>query len=57
MRELAAKMPWSYALDDAERWCFLGLLKKALGGARSDVCLGDETGAGDAKTRVRSEHI
>jgi DNA-binding MarR family transcriptional regulator len=57
MRELAAKMPWSYALDDAERWCFLGLLKKALGGARSDVCLDDETGAGDAKTRVRSEHI
>ena len=57
MRELAAKMPWSYALDDAERWCFLGLLKKALGGARSDVCLDNETGAGDAKTRVRSEHI
>jgi DNA-binding MarR family transcriptional regulator len=57
MRELAAKMPWSYALDDAERWCFLGLLKKALGGARSDVCLDNEIGAGDAKTRVRSEHI
>src|ERR1700689_720913 len=57
MGELAAKMPWSYALDDAERWCFLGLLKKALGGARSDVCLSDENGAGDAETRVRSEHI
>ena len=57
MRELAAKMPWSYALDDAERWCFLGLLKKALGGARSDVCLDNETGADDAKARVRSEHI
>jgi len=57
MRELAAKMPWSYALDDAERWCFLGLLKKALGGARPDVCPMNETGAGDAKTRVRSEHI
>ena len=57
MRELAVKMPWSYALDDAERWCFLGLLKKALGGARSDVCLENETGAGDAKARVRSEHI
>jgi DNA-binding MarR family transcriptional regulator len=57
MRELSAKMPWSYALDDAERWCFLGLLKKALGGDRSDVCLDDEPGAGNAKARVRSEHI
>jgi DNA-binding MarR family transcriptional regulator len=58
MRELAAKMPWSYALDDAERRCFLGLLQKALGGARPDVCpLDSETGAGDAKPRVRSEHI
>jgi DNA-binding MarR family transcriptional regulator len=57
MRELAAKMPWSYALDDAERWCFRGLLKKALGGTRSGVCLDDETGAGDAKPRDRSEHI
>jgi DNA-binding MarR family transcriptional regulator len=57
MRELAAKMPWSYALDDAERWCFLGLLKKALGGTRSDVCLNDETGADDAKPRDRSAHI
>jgi DNA-binding MarR family transcriptional regulator len=55
MQELAAKMPWSYALDDAERRCFLALLKKALGGARWDVCLDDETGAGDAKSRVRSE--
>ena len=57
MRELAAKMPWSYALDDAERGCFLSLLRKALGGARSDVCLDDGNGAGDAKIRVRSEHI
>ena len=57
MRELAAKMPWSYALDDSERHCFLALLKKALDGARSDVCLEDETGTGDAKSRDRSEHI
>ncbi len=35
MRELAAKMPWSYALDDGERRCFLTLLKKALDGAPS----------------------
>jgi DNA-binding MarR family transcriptional regulator len=31
MRELAEKMPWSYALDDGERCCFLRLLKKAVG--------------------------
>jgi DNA-binding MarR family transcriptional regulator len=57
MGELAAKMPWSYALDDGERCCFLALLKKALGGAQPDVCLGGETPAGDAEARVRSEHI
>jgi DNA-binding MarR family transcriptional regulator len=57
MRELAAKMPWSYALDDGERNCFLALLKKALGGDRSDVCLGDEIRTDDAKPRDRSEHI
>ena len=53
MRELAEKMPWSYALDDGERCCFLRLLKKAVGVAGSED---NETGAGDAKTRVRSEH-
>jgi DNA-binding MarR family transcriptional regulator len=58
MRELAAKMPWSYALDDAERHCFLALLKKALDGARSGgCCLDDETRTGDTKSRDRSEHI
>jgi DNA-binding MarR family transcriptional regulator len=57
MGELAAKMPWSYALDDGERCCFLALLKKALGSARPDVCPGGETPAGDAEPRVRSEHI
>src|SRR6185437_952109 len=30
MGQLAAKMPWCYALDDAERRCFLGLLRKML---------------------------
>src|SRR5579859_243392 len=54
MRELAAKMPWSYALDDAERNCFLALLKKALGGARSDVCPLGEIRADDAEPRDRS---
>jgi DNA-binding MarR family transcriptional regulator len=57
MRELAAKMPWSYALDDGERGCFLTLLKKALGGAQPDVCLGDETRADDAEPRDRSIQI
>ena len=54
MRELAEKMPWSYALDDSERCCFLSLLRKAVGVVSPDE---SETGAGDAKTRVRSEHI
>jgi DNA-binding MarR family transcriptional regulator len=57
MGELAVKMPWSYALDDAERCCFLALLRRALGGARSDVCLDEETRAGDAKPRARSGQI
>jgi DNA-binding MarR family transcriptional regulator len=57
MRELAAKMPWSYALDDTERHCFLALLKKALDGARPDVCLDDETPAVDTKSRDRSIQI
>jgi DNA-binding MarR family transcriptional regulator len=30
MAQLAAKMPWCYALDDTERRCFLGLLRKML---------------------------
>jgi MarR family transcriptional regulator, organic hydroperoxide resistance regulator len=30
MQELAERMPWCYALDDTERQCLLGLLKKML---------------------------
>ena len=30
MTQLAAKMPWCYALDEDERQCFLGLLRKML---------------------------
>src|SRR5579872_709308 len=30
MGQLAAKMPWCYALDDSERACLLGLLRKML---------------------------
>jgi DNA-binding MarR family transcriptional regulator len=29
-RQLATRLPWCYALDDAERECFLGLLRKML---------------------------
>jgi DNA-binding MarR family transcriptional regulator len=52
MRELAEKMPWSYALDDSERCCFLRLLKKAVGAGSEG-----ETGADDAEPRVRSGKI
>jgi DNA-binding MarR family transcriptional regulator len=55
MRELAAEMPWSYALDDGERRCFLTLLKKALGSARSAVGDQCETSLPAAGATVRSE--
>jgi DNA-binding MarR family transcriptional regulator len=55
MCELAAKMPWSYALDDTERACFLTLLRKAAGNARSDAATGArETGLPKGDTTVRS---
>jgi DNA-binding MarR family transcriptional regulator len=45
--QLAAKMPWCYGLDDAERQCFLGLLRKMLDApypAATVAEAGDETG-------------
>src|SRR6266581_3236897 len=30
MQEFALRMPWTHCLDDAERECFLGLLRKML---------------------------
>src|SRR6201994_2093705 len=36
MAQLAAKMPWCYALDDDERRCFLGPLRKMLDAPRPD---------------------
>jgi DNA-binding MarR family transcriptional regulator len=36
MAQLAAKMPWCYALDDDERRCFLSLLRKMLDTPRPD---------------------
>jgi DNA-binding MarR family transcriptional regulator len=55
MQELAAKMPWSYALDDMERRCFLTLLRKALGGSLPDAGLDSETGSLTTAATVRSE--
>jgi DNA-binding MarR family transcriptional regulator len=45
MAQLAAKMPWCYALDDAERRCFLGLLRKML-----DTPCPDNANAGGSNT-------
>ena len=54
MRELAAKMPWCYALDDTERRCFLSLLRKVRSGARRDDAV-RETGTTTGDATVRSE--
>ena len=45
MAQLAAKMPWCYGLDDAERRCFLGLLRKML-----DTPSPDTADAGQSRT-------
>lgn len=55
MRELAAKMPWSYALDDTERRCFLTLLRKALDSGRRDAGHACGTQLPTAGTTARSE--
>ena len=55
MRELAARMPWCYALDEAERRCFLGLLKKMVDAARTQAGATQETGSPGAGATVRSE--
>jgi MarR family transcriptional regulator, organic hydroperoxide resistance regulator len=43
MQELAERMPWCYALDDTERQCLLGLLKKMLTSPRPTADPGLET--------------
>ena len=59
MRELAARMPWCYGLDEAERRCFLSLLRKMLDAPRADEGTGAdtaaETGSPGAGATVRSE--
>ena len=49
MAQLAAKMPWCYALNEEERQCFLGLLRKMLDCAQpQDKNTGTAAGAGVA---------
>jgi DNA-binding MarR family transcriptional regulator len=55
MGELAAKMPWSYALDDTERRCFLTLLRKALGSARHAADAACEAGLPTGAATARSQ--
>jgi DNA-binding MarR family transcriptional regulator len=55
MRDLAAKMPWSYALDDTERQCFLTLLRKVLGSATPCTATMHEAASGTAAAGLRSE--
>jgi DNA-binding MarR family transcriptional regulator len=45
MAQLAAKMPWCYALDDDERRCLLFLLRKMLDTPNPGTT--DDAGAGD----------
>lgn len=45
MAQLAARMPWCYALDEDERRCFLGLLRKMIDTPRPGT--GDGTGASE----------
>jgi DNA-binding MarR family transcriptional regulator len=48
--QLAARMPWCYALDDAERECFLSLLRKMLDAPGPDTAPRDA--AGEPQTSV-----
>jgi DNA-binding MarR family transcriptional regulator len=50
MAQLAAKMPWCYALDDAERRCFLGLLRKMLDTPCPDAANAGGSNTGESKT-------
>jgi len=54
MAELAARMPWCNALDDAERQCFLGLLKKMLSSPSYGGDTGRETTSDSRDATLRS---
>jgi DNA-binding MarR family transcriptional regulator len=53
MAQLAAKMPWCYALDDSERRCFLRLLRKMLDTPQPDEASHD---CGPGETPSRTQH-
>jgi DNA-binding MarR family transcriptional regulator len=55
MGELAERMPWCYALDDEERQCLLGLLKKMLNSPPPGADSAMETASGRRDATVRSE--
>ena len=55
MRELATRMPWCYALDDTERECLLGLLKKMLSSPGPGADSAPETASDRRDATVRSE--
>ena len=42
MAQLASRMPWCYALDDEERRCLLGLLRKMLDASGPEQCQADQ---------------
>jgi DNA-binding MarR family transcriptional regulator len=60
MAQLAAKMPWCYALDDDERRCLLVLLRKMLDepnpGTNEDVVAGDQPATGHHEQPVPGPH-
>ncbi len=53
MAQLAAKMPWCYALDESERQCFLTLLRKMLEHARSRMARTRAAGHKPRRTTAR----
>jgi MarR family transcriptional regulator, organic hydroperoxide resistance regulator len=55
VQELAERMPWCYALDDTERQCFLGLLKKMLTSPRPTADPATETASDSRDATARSE--
>jgi DNA-binding MarR family transcriptional regulator len=60
MAQLAAKMPWCYALADDERRCLLSLLRKMLDtpspGTTDDAVVGDPTTTHHHDQPVRGPH-